>query len=430
MRYYRGGARTHVCSPSDAETLVKSAVQRQMDPKGSFVRWCTGRKEVGGKLAKLPPAVRQRIQFSGKRLIFWSSFGGDLCGNLNGYKCPGSQFHCCPRDRNIARTCGARHTFCPPGLFHTKERAYTLPKPKKIAHPMQVILHTGAHCTDEDRLLKGVLRNAESWRHAGVAIPGPSRYRNLLTEAMNKLRRDAPSPDTRDLLLDAILQEDAGDLSRLVLSNDNFFSVPKLMFQNGYIYHRAEERLSTMAKVFEGDELNLFMGLRDPASFLPAAFAATPHDDFATFMEGVDPMRFRWSDLIRRISATVPNMPITLWCNEDTPFLWGQIMRELAGIALNRKITGAFDLYAQIISREGMQRFRAFLKENPTITERQKRRVMIAFLDKYALDDMLEDELDLPGWDAAYVDMLTEIYEYDLEIIAALPNVRLLTPDT
>lgn len=295
---------------------------------------------------------------------------------------------------------------------------------------MQVILHTGAHCTDEDRLLKGVLRNAESWRHEGVAIPGPSRYRNLLTEAMNKLRRDAPSPDTRDLLLDAILQEDAGDLSRLVLSNDNFFSVPKLMFQNGYIYHRAEERLSTMAKVFEGDELNLFMGLRDPASFLPAAFAATPHDDFATFMEGVDPMRFRWSDLIRRISATVPNMPITLWCNEDTPFLWGQIMRELAGIALNRKITGAFDLYAQIISREGMQRFRAFLKENPTITERQKRRVMIAFLDKYALDDMLEDELDLPGWDAAYVDMLTEIYEYDLEIIAALPNVRLLTPDT
>lgn len=294
---------------------------------------------------------------------------------------------------------------------------------------MQVILHTGVHCTDEDRLLKGLLRNAEAWRHEGVAIPGPSNYRTLLTEALNKLRGGTPDPETRDVLLDAILQEDVGQFSRLVLSNGNFFSVPKLMFQNGYIYHRAEERLTTLSQVFRDSDLQLFMGLRDPASFLPAAFAATPHADFSDFMEGLDPMRFRWSDLIRRIRGTLPELPITLWCNEDTPFLWGQIIREMAGIALGRKITGAFDLYSQIISREGMQRFRAFLKENPTITEGQKRRVMMAFLDKYALDDKIEEELDLPGWDAAYVDMLTEIYEDDLEVIGDMPGVRFLTPD-
>ncbi|WP_323771740.1 hypothetical protein [Antarctobacter sp.] len=294
---------------------------------------------------------------------------------------------------------------------------------------MQVILHTGAHSTDEDRLLKGLLRNAEAWRHEGVAIPGPSHYRVLLSEALNKLRDGTPDPETRDVLLDAILQEDAGQLSRLVLSNDNFFSVPKLMFQNGMIYHRAEERLVTLSQIFQGGELQIFMGLRDPASFLPAAYATTPHKDFSDFMEGLDPMRFRWSDLIRRMKAALPDLPITLWCNEDTPFLWGQIIREMAGIALSRKIIGAFDLYSQIISREGMQRFRAFLKENPTITERQKRRVMIAFLDKYALDDKIEEELDLPGWDGAYVDMLTEIYEDDMEVISGIEGVRLLTPD-
>ncbi|MBV7396590.1 hypothetical protein [Mameliella sediminis] len=293
---------------------------------------------------------------------------------------------------------------------------------------MQVILHTGAHCTDEDRLLKGLLRNAEAWRHEGVAIPGPSKYRSLLTEALNKLRGGMPEPGTRDLLLDAILQEDSEQTSRLVLSNDNFFSVPRLMFQNGYLYHRAEERLATLVRAFEGDEVQLFMGLRDPASFLPAAYAATPHDDFAAFMEGVDPMRFRWSDLIRRIRGAVPDMPIVLWCNEDTPFLWGQILREMAGIKLSRKITGAFDLYSRIISREGMMRFRAFLKENPNVNESQKRRVMMAFLDKYALDEAMEEELDLPGWDGPYVDMLTELYEDDLEVIAGIPRVRLLTP--
>lgn len=293
---------------------------------------------------------------------------------------------------------------------------------------MQVILHAGVHCTDDDRLLKCLLRNAEAWRHEGVAIPGPSKYRALLTESLNKLRGGIPDPDTREILLDAILQEDPGQVSRLVLSNDNFFSVPKLMFQGGYIYQRAETRLQTLAGIFEGDQVEVFMGLRDPASFLPAAFAATPHTEFNAFMEGVNPMHFRWSDLVRRMRLALPDAPVTLWCNEDTPLLWGQIIREMAGIALSRKITGAFDLYSQIISREGMLRFRAFLKENPTITEGQKRRVMMAFLDKYAIDEEMEEELDLPGWDGAYVDMLTELYEEDLETIAAIPGVRLLTP--
>ena len=40
----------------------------------------------------------------------------------------------------------------------------------------------------------------------------------------------------------------------------------------------------------------------------------------------------------------------------------------------------------------------------------------------------MEEELDLPGWNGAYVDMLSELYEADLEVIAAMPGVRLLTP--
>ena len=293
---------------------------------------------------------------------------------------------------------------------------------------MQVILHTGAHCTDEDRILKCLLRNAEAWRHEGVAVPGPSKYRKLLADAINKLKTAEPSDEVREILLDAIVSEDPGQIDRLVLSNDNFFSVPKLMMQNGRLYLRAEARLRTLCSIFAEDDVELFMGVRNPATLLPAVFSATPHSDFSTFMEGVDPMHFRWSDLIRRISDELPHLPITLWCNEDTPLIWGQIIREMAGIELTRKITGAFDLFSSIISREGMKRFRAFLAENPDLNEMQKRRVMAAFLDKYALEDEIEEAVDLPGWDDAYVDMLTELYEDDLETIARMPGVTLITP--
>ncbi|PYG25567.1 hypothetical protein [Pelagimonas varians] len=293
---------------------------------------------------------------------------------------------------------------------------------------MQVIFHAGVHCTDEDRILKCLLRNSDSWRHEAVSIPGPSRYRKFLLDAVNSLSKADAANDTREIIFDAILDEDHEVIDRLLLSHPSFFSVPKLMFEGGRAYRKAEGRLQTLQRIFEGDDIELFLGLRDPATFLPAAFAATPHTDFADFMSGVDPMQLRWSDLIRRLRDQVPEIPITLWCNEDTPLIWGEIIRRMAGIELTRKITGAFDLFGQIISPEGMKRFRAFLKENPNINEAQKRRVMAAFLDKYALDDEIEEELDLPGWDSPYVDMLTELYEDDLYTLSQIPGVTVIAP--
>ncbi|MEQ5872602.1 hypothetical protein J4E08_22330 [Sagittula sp. NFXS13] len=293
---------------------------------------------------------------------------------------------------------------------------------------MQVILHTGVHCTDEDQILKCLLRNAEAWRHEGVAIPGPSNYRNLLADSISKLKGSVPADDVREVLLDAILSEDPSKIDRLVLSNENFFSVPKLAFQNQVLYRWAEQRLETFSHIFARDELEIHMGLRDPATFLPATFAATPHATFESFMNGVDPMQMRWSSLVHRIRDRLPHVPITLWCNEDTPLIWGQIIREMAGIDITRRISGAFDVFSKIIDREGMRRFRAFIAENPDINERQKRKVMAAFLDKYAKDEEIEESVDLPGWDAVYVDMLTELYEEDLEKIGRMPGVTLITP--
>jgi hypothetical protein len=293
---------------------------------------------------------------------------------------------------------------------------------------MQVILHLGVHCTDEDRLLKTLLRNADTWRHEGVAIPGPSRYRTLLSDTISALADTPPSPEAREVVLDAILSDDPDKVDRLILSHSNFFSVPKLTFAGGYLYRWAERRLETFCDLFDQDEVELFIGLRNPATFIPALLADTPAHDLPILMEGADPMHLRWSDLIRRIRIIAPEVPVTVWANEDTPFIWGEILRRMAGVPLDRKITGAFDMFASIISREGMQRFRAFLAENPTINEDQKRQAMMVLLDRFALDEVIEQELDLPGWDAAYVDMLTELYEDDIEVIAEIEDVTLIRP--
>lgn len=293
---------------------------------------------------------------------------------------------------------------------------------------MQVIFHIGIQCTDEDRLLKCMLRNAGDWRHEGIAVPGPSKYRRLLSDAVNELAAGRATPDAQDVVLDAILTEDPGDVNRLVLSHPNFLSVPRLAMKDGILFRRAERRLGILRDLMSGHDLKIFVGLRDFATWLPMIDAGVPQHSFAELLYGSDPQDLRWSDLIRRLRFDLPEVPIVAWANEDTPLIWGMILRALAGLPEDRKLIGAFDMMAQIIDPEGMRRFRVFLRDNPDLPEPKKRQVMAAFMERYALPEAMEQELDLPGWDEAYIAEMSARYEDDLEIIADMEGVTFLSP--
>jgi hypothetical protein len=54
--------------------------------------------------------------------------------------------------------------------------------------------------------------------------------------------------------------------------------------------------------------------------------------------------------------------------------------------------------------------------------------VITAFLDKFAIEDMVEEEFDLDGWTNPLIEQLTEQYEEDLFTINRIPGVELLAP--
>ena len=291
---------------------------------------------------------------------------------------------------------------------------------------MQLVIHTGAHFTEEERLMKCLLRNKGDFALRGVAVPGPGKYRKLLRETLSAMEETSPAPDAREVLLDAILDDEPAD--RVILSNAHFFGAPRAAVRQGMLYTAAPERLRHMAELFPHDQIELFMAIRNPASFLPAAFEQSPRGEMDSFIGGVDPRAVRWSDTFLRIREAVPQIQITVWCNEDTPLIWSQIIREMGGLEHGEKIIGGFDLLSDIMSREGMVRFRAYLKEHPVMTEVQKRRVIAAFLDKFALEDEIEEELDMPGWTTALVDEMTEVYDEDVFEIQRLPGVQVIAP--
>ncbi len=291
---------------------------------------------------------------------------------------------------------------------------------------MQIAFHIGANCTDEDRLLKSILKNGDLLADHHIKAPGPGKYRALIRETIQQLDGAAPEPDARQVLLDAI--DDADDTQRLVMSNANFICIPNRIFDHGLFYEQTAFKMRGLMSLFPGDEIEIFCGLRDPATFLPAAFQDSKADVFGDFLQGTPLGDIRWSDVIRRIRDTAPEAKLTVWCNEDTPLIWGDLVRRIAGLPADTPIDGGHDLLATIMSPDGMNRFTTYIRKHPPKTAEQERKIIMAFLDKFALEDEIEEVIDLPDLNGPIVQALSDAYDDDVAMIAAMPDVTFISP--
>lgn len=292
---------------------------------------------------------------------------------------------------------------------------------------MEIAYHIGAHATDEGQLLKSLLRNADRLAEHGVAVPGPSRYRDILRETMTRFRGAAISSDSQLAVIEAIVEGDLPD--RVVLSSENFISARNRAYGEGQLYPRAY-KVEWMRNLFADHAVSFHIALRDPASLLPALWSGLGENrpPFQTFLGDVDPRTIRWSDTIARMQAAAPDAPIHVWCNEDSPLIWDGLMRDLAGLDPLAKLHGGFDRLRTIMSPEGMKRLRHYTKMHPPPNEITRRRIAAAFLDKFALADEIEEELDLPGWSADLVAEMSALYDEDMDLIRQMPNIVVVAP--
>lgn len=290
---------------------------------------------------------------------------------------------------------------------------------------MRIVYHLGVHCTDEDRLIRTLVRNREVLGRLGIVVPQPARYRTLLRDTLIALRGQPASEETQALTLDQIMEEDRAE--RLILSNDDFLAYPQWVLR-GALYPTAGERLRAVTLLWPDIPAEFHLAIRNPATFLPALFARQRGKSYDEFMSGCRPEGLRWSDMIARIRDQNPGVPLTVWCDEDTPLLWPEILRCVAGHPAALRLEGELDHIATLLAPEGYERMRAYLADHEPLTDDQRRRVFSAFLDKFARPDQIEMELDLPGWTEDLLADLTEAYDADVARIGAMPGVRLLLP--
>ena len=290
---------------------------------------------------------------------------------------------------------------------------------------MRIAYHLGVHCTDDERLIRCLLKNRGVLGAQGIVVPPPSRYRTLLRDTAIQLKGTPASPENQALVLEQIMAEDTAE--RLILGWDNFLSFPNWALQ-GKLYPAAGERVRAFSCIFPGSETEYFLSLRNPATFIPAILALHPAKDYASLMAGADPRTLRWSEMIARIQAANPGARITVWCDEDTPLIWPEVLLAVSGHATAEPLVGIYDVLEIIMSAAGLKRLRAYIETKGPFTVERRRKAVTAFLDKFATESAVDYTIDLPQWTPDIVASMTENYIADCAAIATMPDVTFIQP--
>ncbi|WP_166416616.1 hypothetical protein [Cochlodiniinecator piscidefendens] len=291
---------------------------------------------------------------------------------------------------------------------------------------MQIAYHIGAHATDDDRLIKSLLKNKQMLQSHGVAVPGPSRYRQQIRETLASAANETPTHETAETLFRSIVQED--HVSRVILSGEHFICIPDRVFAQQKFYALADKRLPLLAQLAPSNEVEIHIATCNPAIFIPTVFAASNAKDFATFMQNTDPVDLHWSELTARMKSLVPGAKLVVWANEDTPVLWPRLLQSLSGLSQAKIFDGSLDMIHDVITPEGKNRLEAYLKSHPPKSHTQFQKILTAFLEKFEKEDSTQIEIDLPGWTDDLIDTLTTNYEWDLDRIQGMEGVTFITP--
>lgn len=291
---------------------------------------------------------------------------------------------------------------------------------------MEIAIHLGVHCTDDERLLRCLRANAAKLAAAGVAVPEPDAYRTLMRDAANTLQGHAASPETEEIMLEQILDE-AETANRMILSWDNFLSFPQWVLR-GRLYPAAGDRCRALRLTFPAHDVGFCMAIRNPATFLPELCARKRGKPVEEMLGDTDVMGLRWSDTISDILARNPDTPLVVWCDEDTPLIWPEVLEHVSGLPDGTELQGWDDLLHHLMDEEGFRRLHSTLTEPPVPDAARRRQIIGNLLAEFVRPEAVEQEFEMPGWDQSTVDRLTETYENDIRRIANLPGVTFITP--
>lgn len=290
--------------------------------------------------------------------------------------------------------------------------------------PRMVVFCVGAHATFGESLIKSIKKNDELLARHDTFSPAPKNYRALLRAARDKLNGSPASIETQDVLLAGMVGDDF--IERLILSTPDLLAMPEWAIDEGLIYRKAGLRVQQMRNLFPDSKVHIYMAIQSPVKWIKRLYNVSKRAFSPSQIPHISPEKTRWISPIRDIVASNPDISLNVWRDEDAPFIWPGIMREVAGLEFGTNMFGGLDVYSKSTTKEGTKRLRAYMAANPPRSEFQRMRVAQAFYEKYYYDSKKFAEPHTMTWTNEIVNDFESCYLEDCRHISQLPGVNFI----
>ncbi|CAM3293741.1 hypothetical protein PANO111632_12645 [Paracoccus nototheniae] len=291
---------------------------------------------------------------------------------------------------------------------------------------MQMVFHMGVHGTDGDRLLTTLLENRDTLHAAGTEVVVPDRHRGIFDEATKSLNGGSATPEMEEIMLDAMLDSDQP--SRVVMSTWTFQGAPGRAVGRTGLYPKIVQRTSALAQLFPSAQTEFFLAIRNPATLLAEVLPQFSGNGYEDLMQGCHPLDLRWRDAIQRLMQAAQGRRVVIWCHEDVPLIWPEVVRLIAALPADAPLTGMLSYMHDLVGDAGLEALSGAMAGRDQTNVAQRRKVYADILASHALPGVLDQDIDLPGWTQDLVDEVTENYRSDVAEITVLPGVEFILP--
>lgn len=291
---------------------------------------------------------------------------------------------------------------------------------------MKMAFYLGGYGTEPDRTIRALMQNRDWMLEHGIEPVPPARQRGLFAEALATLDGATASPQMETVLTEAILDGSVPD--RVICAQPSILgTVAQCLGRDGF-FMNAGRRMAAAAGLFPSSEAEFYLALRNPATLVPWMLSQLPADEAASLMDRRDPATMRWAPAMRQAVSALAGRPLVIWCHEDTPLIWPEVIRRIATMPADIPLRGGLGLLSDLLTAQGMTQLQAELAAESRLTVAHRREIFTRALTTHARPEAIETTINLPGWDQALVDRMTHDYAQDVAEIAALPGVEFLTP--
>ncbi|GAB4264385.1 MAG: hypothetical protein Kow0013_11580 [Pararhodobacter sp.] len=264
---------------------------------------------------------------------------------------------------------------------------------------MRLVLHIGAHGTDDGLIAGYLAQNRAALQGQGVLAPSPRAFVRRLSDVLDR-ERDADPRAREEALLRSFGA--SGQRRWLAVSAPGLLGpVTDILQPEGFYSRDVARRMLALRTLFPRCALTILLAVRAPSGFLPAILPLPDSGDTDAIGERLGALgteTLPWGQLVAALRRHLPGARFVVWRHEHLSRVWPRVLSELIGAGRGVPGAGLEAFTALGLSAEAAVRLRHYLAANPPRGAAQLAATAEVFGRRFGRAPVRDMAAAYPGW--------------------------------